>query len=138
MSSIVKLVLTYILVFSISSLNGQVDSTISKRDTIIITQNQSDVNFKLFPTDNVWTFLKLDTRTGQITQVQYSVSGENKFETYLNMWSLVSPEDQISGRFNLFPTQNIWNFILLDQIDGRVWQAQWSQEPENRGILRIK
>ena len=37
----------------------------------------------------------------------------------------------------LYPTQNMWTFILLDQTDGRTWQVQWSTDYESRGILPI-
>jgi hypothetical protein len=48
-------------------------------------------NFKLYPTANMWTFLKLDTRSGVIRQVQFSVEGSDKrFETYLNLVPLVN------------------------------------------------
>ncbi len=30
------------------------------------------------------------------------------------------------------------NVVLLDQIDGRVWQVQWSQEAANRAIIPIE
>jgi hypothetical protein len=34
--------------------------------------------FQLFKTQNMWTFLKLNTRTGQIWQVQWSTEPENR------------------------------------------------------------
>lgn len=40
-------------------------------------------------------------------------------------------------RFKLFPTQNIYNFILLDKIDGKTWQVQWSFDEANRAVLPI-
>jgi len=95
------------------------------------------VRFKLFPTQNMWTFLKLDTQTGQMWQVQYSVSDDERFEYDLNPSSLVTNAKMVNGRFELYPTQNIHNFILLDQIDGKSWQVQWSFEKENRAILPI-
>lgn len=42
-----------------------------------------------------------------------------------------------NGRFTLYPTNNIYNFILLDQIDGRMWQVQWSLKEKNRGLIPI-
>ena len=42
------------------------------------------------------------------------------------------------ARYKLYPTQNIYNFILLDQVDGRLWQVQWSLEEGNRAIFPIK
>lgn len=96
------------------------------------------VVYKLFPTQNMWTFIKLNTRNGQMWQVQYDTKGDNRIETFLNLSPLVSKEKEINGRFTLYPTQNIYNFILLDQIDGKVWQVQWSLEFENRLICPIQ
>ncbi|MBU2928600.1 hypothetical protein [Winogradskyella psychrotolerans] len=39
--------------------------------------------------------------------------------------------------YRLFSTKNIYNFILLDQIDGRTWQVQWSIDKEDRMVIRI-
>ena len=35
--------------------------------------------------------------------------------------------DQID-RFKLYKTDNMWNFLLLDSVNGRVWQCQYSVE----------
>jgi hypothetical protein len=86
----------------------------------------------------MWTFIKLDTRNGKIWQVQYDVQDNNRFETYLSSLPLVSKDKEVNGRFTLYPTQNVFTFILLDQLDGRTWQVQWSIEPESRFIVPIK
>lgn len=113
--------------------------------TLSIGDEQNDsisckniVVYKLFSTQNIWTFIKLNTRNGQMWQVQYDTKGDNRIETFLNLSPLVSKEKEINGRFTLHPTQNIYNFILLDQIDGKVWQVQWSLEFENRLIWPIQ
>lgn len=94
--------------------------------------------YRLFPTQNMWTFIKLNTRNGLMWQVQFDVQESNRFETFLNLIPLVQIEDEVDERFTLYPTQNIYNFILLDQLDGRVWQVQWSMEPENRIVIPIE
>ena len=94
--------------------------------------------YRLFPTQNMWTFLKLNTRNGQMWQVQYDVKGDNRHETYLSLLPLVTTENETNGRFTLYPTQNIYTFILLDRLDGKVWQVQWSMEFEKRGIIPIE
>ncbi len=96
--------------------------------------------YKLYPTQNTWTFLELDTQTGRIWQVQYSVQGSSyRFKTRLNSWSLLEASDlQVSGRFELYPTQNMYNFLLLDKISGKTWQVQWSTEYNNRGYWEIE
>lgn len=94
--------------------------------------------FKLFPTQNMWTFLKLDTQTGKIWQVQYTVNKDSeRLELELNTESFVSDGERVNGRFELYSTQNIYNFILLDRIDGRTWQVQWSFDEENCMVLPI-
>lgn len=104
-----------------------------------ITELVTPSAYKLYATENMWTFLEIDTATGIIWQVQYSVKGDDyRFKSTLNRFSLL-PEGQkeIAGRFELYKTQNLYNFILVDTRDGRTWQVQWSTEPENRGIMPI-
>lgn len=97
----------------------------------------NNANFRLFPTQNMWTFIKLDTRNGEMWQVQYSMSSDKRFETILNDWPLVLEGKESINRFTLHPTQNIYTFILLDQIDGRIWQVQWGMKYKDRVVLRI-
>lgn len=101
-----------------------------------VASPDSNVNFRLYQTNNMWTFLKLDTRTGEVTHVQYSVEG-NAMQYKLSAIPLAVGSDAKPGRFFMYPTENTHNFILLDQIDGRVWQVQWSIEENHRGIWRI-
>ena len=84
--------------------------------------------YKLFPTTNMWIFLKLDTSKGLVSMVQYSMEDKNRLEAPINYQPLASGTDAIPGRFNLYPTQNMWTFILLDEVDGRTWQVQWSTD----------
>ena len=99
-----------------------------------------NVRYRLFPTQNMWTFLKLDTMTGKIWQVQYSVKGENyRFETVLNSVDLARrlKQERVVGRFMLYATQNTYNFVLLDQIDGYTYQVQWSGDADQRFVIPI-
>lgn len=110
--------------------------TESTRNKLEINQHKTEA-FELFPTQNMWTFIKLDTRNGKMWQVQYDVRGDNRMETVLNDKSLVSNGGEIYGRFNLYATQNIFNFILLDKVSGDTWQVQWSIDEDKRGIMPI-
>lgn len=101
------------------------------------TVEMGESNYKLYETSNMWTFLKLDTRTGQIWQVQYSVEGaEYRFETNLSTTDLTVGTNKKPGRFELYKTQNMHNFILLDKVDGRTWQVQWGKAAD-RFVIRI-
>ncbi|MBM3455407.1 MAG: hypothetical protein FJX80_09700 [Bacteroidetes bacterium] len=98
----------------------------------------SAVTYRLFSTRNMYTFIKLDTRNGRMWQVQWNTKGgKYRFESILSGISRVNENDEKNGRFFLYPTTNIYNFILLDQIDGRVWQVQWSMEEKDRMVLSI-
>ena len=99
----------------------------------------TDARYKLYPTQNMWTFLKLDTETGRIWQVQYSVKGnDTRFEVPLSPGNIAKAlkRSLMAGRYALFPTQNMYNFILLDQVDGDTYQVQWGKE-ENRMLMQI-
>ena len=94
--------------------------------------------YQLFPTKNYWTFVKLDTRNGKMWQVHFGVEDDTKTgELILNSLPLVNKEEEINGRFTLYPTENMYNFLLLDQISGVVVQVQWSLDATKRGIVSV-
>lgn len=97
------------------------------------TQNPN-VPYRLFSTKNMYTFLRLDTRDGRIWQVQWG-DKEHRFIEDLNSTALVSGGRL--GRFTLYPTANIYEFILLDQDTGDAWQIQWGKSDE-RFIVPFK
>ena len=97
----------------------------------------SAVVYRLFATRNMYTFIKLNTRNGQMWQVQWGKESKYQYETTLSDISRVTKDEERNGRFFLYPTTNIYNFILLDQIDGRVWQVQWSTKVAERLVDRI-
>jgi len=129
-----KIILTIMMSLIALAIFAQSETGIAKesqeRDVIDI--------YELFPTQNIWTFIKLNTRNGKMWQVQFSLEETSeRTEVYINSLALVYSEEQVNGRFTLVPTQNMYNFILLDQIDGSLWQVQWSTDPAYRGILPI-
>ena len=110
----------------------------NKQTTPTKQEIKENVRYKMFPTDNIWTFLKLDTRSGKIWQVQYSINDNYRGEIELNNKALIAGDKAENGRFTLYPTNNMFNFILLDQIDGKMWQVQWSTEEENRVLIPMQ
>lgn len=130
------LLLTFTLLLFAITLNAQEQSKTPAQD--IVNSSDTLARYKLYPTQNMWTFLKLDTRTGRIWQVQWSLEDEKRFQLILSGVSLPWKEEERNGRYALYPTTNIYNFIMIDQINGDLFQVQWSQKPENRGILGIE
>lgn len=132
-----KLILLFFALMSFNTISAQSTDYAPQMATSSIYNK--DAKFLLFPTKNLYIFLKLDTSTGELWMVQYSTKG-NQMEVKFPTWPypLVTNEEKSNGRFFLYPTQNMYNFLLIDQIDGRVWQAQWSTDVENIGILRIR
>ena len=122
-----------------SFVQAQVNSNSSAQPTsegipVVRRQYDNAATFQLFPTQNIWTFIKLNTRNGQMWQVQWGTESKYRFETTLSDISRVNKDEEKNGRFFLYPTTNTYNFILLDQIDGRAWQVQWGKEAEQMVI----
>lgn len=146
-----KCILLFLAIAFTLTVSAQVNSSQPEEspvaeDTIEETTSiqTSHVRYKLYPTQNMWTFIKLDTRTGAMWQVHYDVIGDAHAELSLaSVFSFIPDgvgifemiDNGVNGRFILHPTDNMYNFILLDQIDGRMWQIQWSMEEKKRGIV---
>ena len=102
--------------------NGQKVKAMSQaqKDTLLFAYLDAylsqlrEPQYKLYSTENMWTFLKLDTQSGKIWQVQYSVGNDYRGEIDLNVNSLVTGDSLKNGRFTLYPTKNLSNFVLLD------------------------
>jgi hypothetical protein len=106
------------------------------------TQNP-DAPYRLFRTQNIYTLLKLDTRTGQVWQVRWGTDDDHRVTLPINRTILLTAamieHSTIlkPGRFTLTPTENIYTFMLLDQQDGRTWQIQWGDE-KHRLIVAVE
>ena len=121
--------LLLLCVFAVFTLiaNAQTDIRQTRPD---FTQNPN-ATYRLFPTTNMWIFIKLNTADGRMWLVQYSTTAGDQVEIPLSRIERAEESEKKDGRFTLYATQNMYNFILLDQIDGRVWQVQWSTEGDN-------
>lgn len=72
-------------------------------------------------------------------QVHFGIKDDNNTgELVLNSIPLVFDEEkEVNGRLTLYPTENMYNFLLLDQIDGLVFHVQWSVDSDKRGIVSV-
>jgi hypothetical protein len=101
-------------------------------------KDRFDSRFALYPTQNLWVFLLLDSNNGRVWQVHYSVTDSGfAGNLALNDNELTPATSAHPGRFALRETKNIFTFLLIDQDDGRVWQLQWSADEAKRGIVRV-
>lgn len=147
-----KRLIVLVLAITFSIIASAQNQTQAASDSLVLTQRDSllfgyldiyrsqlkEPAFELYPTTNTWNFLKLNTVTGAITIVQFSLESNKRFEYDLDTNSRIySWDEPICGRFKLVPTQNTYNFLLLDQIDGRVWQVQWNFDSDKRFVSRI-
>ena len=99
-------------------------------------QQSINAPYRLFNTTNVNTLIALETSTGKLYQIHPGI-GENAAQgiLVLNEEDL-TPEgsESESNRFTLYPTPNIFSFILVDQLIGRFWRVQWNYEKDKRFI----
>lgn len=93
--------------------------------------------YKLYPTENIYTFLQLDTKTGMIEQVQWSLDSYEEGAVTINGDDLTYGFGYGSGSFELYPTKNLYQFIFIDKTTGMKWHVQWGMESSKRWIRRI-
>ena len=95
--------------------------------------------YKLYKTDNIYNFIKLDTATGRLWQVQYGMNkSADRMEVVIDDTSLLWDDTDLrAGRYELYPTNNTYTFILLDTERGYSYQVQWNTDPEKRFRIRI-
>lgn len=109
----------------------------SSREIIEFDQNPN-AKYRLFRTANVWIFLELNTSNGEIYLVQYSINENPSGSWPINSKSLLSEDEQeIPGRFTLYATTNIYNFIMLDTFTGATYQVQWNFEEQYCFVIPI-
>lgn len=94
--------------------------------------------YRLHPTRNAWNFIQIDTATGRLWQVQYSIDESPAVRFVLSSPDLSGGGSE-PGRFALYETANVWNFLMIDQKDGRVWQVQFTlDDPNLAGISLLE
>ena len=77
--------------------------------------------YKLYPTENIYNFLKLDTQTGRIDQIQWSLDSKKEFSRSLNREDLSTSWSETANSFKLYPTQiciNLSFSIKLQVVHG--------------------
>lgn len=126
---------------------AKIDSIQIVRDSIMLAkvqlleQIENDLSiknrYKLYQTENMYNLLELDTKTGKVKQVQWALKADEEDTFPINTEDLSSPYRYGPGTFELYPTKNLYQFILLDKTNGRKWHIQWGLNESHRWIRRI-
>lgn len=131
------------------NVNAQSDSIqMSKQDSIAVLntdlldelvaikrREQISERYKIYPTENIYILIKLDCQTGKLDLIQWSLNSKDEFSATLNDEDL----SWVNGlnSFELYPTKNMYQFILLDKASGRTWHVQWGTKSSENWIRRI-
>ena len=122
----------------LDSISATVDNILQEMASTSV-ENMISNTYKLYPTENIYTFLKLDTSNGKIYQVQWNLDRDKEFTIIINSVDLTNgiKIGHVSDRFELYPTKNMYQFILLDKTIGSMWHVQWSTKESERWIRLI-
>ena len=127
-----------------------------------VCYGQEDIErYKVYNTTNIYTSLLLDSATGRIWQLQIGVGDTDRLETVLSDRKLAKSIETITkewdkemkpyalkeyinertvaknGRFKLYHTDNMYNFIMVDVINGNTYQVQWNTKSKKRFVSRF-
>ena len=100
-------------------------------------ETNSAIRYKIYPTFNMWTYLKLDTQTGRVTMLIFSTKDRSEEgEVYIGIpMEVYAGNEAVNGRYELYPTTNMWTFLMIDQINGNTYHIQWSNKELTQNIL---
>lgn len=98
---------------------------------LFIVVNAKAQTFKYYQTENIHNQLQLNSKTGEVLQVQ------DDGQTF-TVNAALTVDNEIPNKYALFKTENMWTFILLDQFTGKLWQCQYSVKgPDYRNTWGI-
>ena len=117
----------------------QLDSaSMAKINAIYDNLEASIPRYKIYQTENIHILLKLDTATGRVWMVQYGTGDKSGMVVPVDDTSLLYSWDIVeAGRFELYPTKNMYNFILIDTHWGDTYQVQWHTSENSRMRVRL-
>ena len=130
-----------------TSHEAKIEEKLQRLDTLVYScyRHLDNININtslkqryiIYQTENTYNLLKLDTKTGIIDQIQWSLGDSYEGTFSINSEDLSYGVGYGSGTFELYPTKNIYQFILLNKVDGRTWHVQWGVESNKRWIRPI-
>ena len=88
-------------------------------DVKVVISTSKSTNYVLYPAIT-GVFLRLDTRDGTIQAIVPSNPKKNRV---LNAEPLAL--DKKPGRFEMYPTDSSWVWVLFDSETGNMWTVNW-------------
>ena len=94
--------------------------------------------FCLYETQNMWTFILLDSYNRRLWQVQYSTQDlDNLFCIPINKDELGSDNEKCI--FSIQPLTSMYQYYLINDRTGDMWKFQWSTKGDDyRWIEKFK
>lgn len=125
-----RVLLVCLMALLVASCNNTTNTENLSPEQAIQKATMDTPRFKMIETDNIHILLKWDTRTGKTWMVQYGLSDTPALENLINRSHIITEEESWNGRFELYPTKNMFNFIMIDTYNGNTYQVQWSTNEE--------
>ncbi len=94
--------------------------SIKADDVTTVVPVTTNSNFAFYPAIT-GVFLRLDTRDGKIDAIVPAKPSKNRALTSALVSSLGS-----AGRFELYPTDDSWEWVLADKTTGEMWLLKWN------------
>lgn len=90
--------------------------------------------YKMYKTTHDYILLKLDTATGRVWMVQIGMGDKSSRRQIAVDDSTPLADDDVpyNGRFELYATNNSYNFVMIDTYTGTTYQVQWHTESSKR------
>ena len=120
--------------FILVSLAG---ASVNARTKNIKTTQTFQKKYEIYTTQNIYNFLVLNSKNGEVRQCQW---GEYGFCKTINPSPRaryrISLGKKKPGRFKLVKTQNMWTFIMLDRVFGKVYHVQFSTKGDDYRFIK--
>lgn len=125
-----KILFLCLLTILVAACNNTPNADNQSSEKAVRIASEGNPRYKMIETQNVHILLKWDTRTGRTWMVQYSLSDTPALENLIPNSNFLSEDKSWNGRFELYPTQNMFNFIMIDTYNGNTYQVQWNVDEE--------
>jgi hypothetical protein len=98
--------------------------------TLPLSPNDGIERYSLHKTKNMWTYILLDETKGKLWQCQFSVKegDDSRFCLSINSSSLSSTTIR---KFSIQPLTSMFQYYLINQLNGEMWMFQWSTKDED-------